>query len=130
MDFKESFCSYAVRYWLTDLAVDDPTNSVVRMRIYFALRRAGIPLSIPAHSLFVTEEDQSRDQRKSAEEIERRVQALKDVELFQTLTDEERRSLGARLRVAPFVRGEAMTRQGAEAHWLYVITKGEAEVRI
>ena len=26
MDFKESFGSYAVRYWLTDLAVDDPTN--------------------------------------------------------------------------------------------------------
>lgn len=24
-DFKESYCQYAVRYWLTDLAVDDPT---------------------------------------------------------------------------------------------------------
>src|SRR5205814_7697525 len=57
MDFKESYCSYAVRYWLTDLAVDDPTNSVVRTRIYFALNRANIPLSIPAHSLFLTEED-------------------------------------------------------------------------
>jgi small-conductance mechanosensitive channel/CRP-like cAMP-binding protein len=130
MDFKESYGSYAVRYWLTDLALDDPTNSIVRARIYFALRRAGIPLSIPAQSLFVTEEDQSRRQRKSAEEIERRVEALKGVELFQTLTDEERRSLATRLRVAPFVCGEAMTRQGAEAHWLYVITKGEAEVRI
>jgi small-conductance mechanosensitive channel/CRP-like cAMP-binding protein len=130
MDFKESYGSYAVRYWLTDFAVDDPTNSIVRTRIYFALRRAGIPLSIPAHSLFVTEEDQSRHQRKSAEEIERRVEALKAVELFQTLTDEERRSLATRLRVAPFVCGEAMTRQGAEAHWLYVMTKGEAEVRL
>jgi len=47
MEFKESYASYAVRYWLTDLAVDDPTNSIVRTRIYFALRRAGIPLSIP-----------------------------------------------------------------------------------
>src|SRR6266566_5514500 len=64
MDFKESYGSYAVRYWLTDLAVDDPTNSIVRTRIYFALRRANIPLSIPAHSLFVTEEEQSRVKRK------------------------------------------------------------------
>jgi len=70
MDFKESYGSYAVRYWLTDLAVDDPTNSIVRTRIYFALRRANIPLSIPAHSLFVTEEDQSRLERKRAEEID------------------------------------------------------------
>src|SRR2546423_11978529 len=130
MDFKESYCSYAVRYWLTDLAVDDPTNSVVRTRIYFALRRAGIPLSIPAHSIFMTEEDESRRERKSAEEIDEHAEALKRVELFQALTDEERRSLAARLRMAPFVLGEAMTRQGAAAHWLYIITRGDAEVRV
>src|SRR5947208_3879984 len=63
MDFKDSYCSYAVRYWLTDLAVDDPTNSVVRTRIYFALKRANIALSIPAHALFVTEEEQNRAER-------------------------------------------------------------------
>jgi CRP-like cAMP-binding protein len=50
--------------------------------------------------------------------------------LFKALTDEERRSLASRLRVAPFVRGEAMTRQGAAAHWLYLITRGDAEVRV
>ena len=130
MDFKESYGSYAVRYWLTDLAVDDPTNSIVRTRIYFALNRAGIPLSIPAQSLFVTAEDQTRLERKRAEEIEERVAALMGVELFQALTDEERRTLATRLRVAPFARGEAMTRQGAEAHWLYLITSGDAEVRV
>lgn len=130
MDFKESYASYAMRYWLTDLALNDPTNSIVRTRVYYALRRAGIPLSIPAHSLFVTEEDQSRVDRKRMQEIDRRVAALTNVELFHSLTDEESRALAARLRVAPFVRGEAMTRQGAEAHWLYVITHGDAEVRI
>jgi small-conductance mechanosensitive channel/CRP-like cAMP-binding protein len=130
MDFKESYCSYAVRYWLTDLAVDDPTNSVVRTRIYFALKRANIPLSIPAHALFVTEEEQKRGDRKRAQEIEKRSRVLKRVELFHSLTDEERHALAGRLRIAPFVRGEAMTRQGAQAHWLYVITQGDAEVRV
>ena len=48
MDFKESYCLYAVRYWLADLAKDDPTDSLVRCRIYFALQQAGIPLSVPA----------------------------------------------------------------------------------
>ena len=67
--------NYAVRYWLTDLAQTDPTDSVVRSRVYFALRRAGIPLSIPAHSLFLTEEDEGRRTRKSREETERRWQA-------------------------------------------------------
>jgi len=130
MDFKESYCSYAVRYWLTDLAVDDPTNSVVRTRIYFALQRANIPLSIPAHSLFLTEQDESHRERKTTEEIERRSETLKQVELFRTLDDEEREALAKRLLVAPFGRGEALTRQGAKAHWLYVLTRGDAEVRV
>jgi small-conductance mechanosensitive channel/CRP-like cAMP-binding protein len=130
MDFKDSYASYAVRYWLTDLAVDDPTNSIVRTRIYFALRRAGIPLSIPAQSIFMTEEDTARRERKDVEEIEKRVEALGRVELFGSLTEEEHRSLAARLRYAPFSRGEAMTRQDAEAHWLYLMTGGEAEVRV
>ena len=53
MDLNESFGRYAVRYWLTDIAVDDPTDSSIRTRVYFALRRAGIPLSMPAHAVFL-----------------------------------------------------------------------------
>ncbi len=130
MDFKESFGSYAVRYWLTDLALDDPTNSIVRTRIYFALKRAGIPLSIPAQTLFVTSDDETRRERKGAAAIMDRVETLSHIELFHSLTDDERRALAARLRVVPFSRGEAITRQGAAAHWLYVIISGEAEVRV
>jgi small-conductance mechanosensitive channel/CRP-like cAMP-binding protein len=129
-DFKDSFINYAVRYWLTDMAVDDPTNSIVRTRIYAALKRQNIPLSIPAQARFITEEDSIRNEQKFEKEVNHRVEVLRDVELFQTLTEEERRELAERLSVAPFVAGEAMTRQGAEAHWLYVITKGEGEVRV
>ena len=130
VDFLDSYARYAVRYWLTDLAQTDPTDSVVRSRVYFALRRAGVPLSIPARSLFIIEESvEGRRSRKAQEETERRAGALAHVELFHALTDEERRELAGRLRDAPFARGEAMTRQGAEAHWLYIIRSGEADVR-
>lgn len=129
-DFKESYATYAARYWLTDLALTDPTDSVVRTRIYAALHRAEIPLSIPAQSLFLTEDDESRRHRKQQEEIKERVEALQRVELFNSLTDEELKEVAAQLSVAPFVRGEALTRQGAEAHWLYIMTEGDAEVRV
>ncbi len=130
MEFKDSYAAYAARYWLTDLASTDPTDSVVRTRIYSALRRAGIPPSIPARSHFVTEESESRREHKQSEEVERRVQALENVELFRRLTADERRELAERMRVAPFVRGEALTKQGAEAHWLYIVIEGEAEVQV
>lgn len=130
MDFKESYCSYAARYWLTDLPKDDPTDSMVRARIYFALERAGIPLSVPAFTAFVQEESQEHKQLHHEREIQRNLSALDlaHVELFRTMTDDERRKLAERLRYTPFAKDEVMTSQGAVAHWLYIITKGSAEV--
>ena len=130
MDFKESYCSYAARYWLTDLFKDDPTDSLVRCRIYFALQRAGIPLSVPALTAFVEEHDQERAKLHHEHEIAQRLGALNlaQVELFREMNDEERHKLAERLSFAPFMKGELMTRQGAEAHWLYILTKGSAEV--
>jgi len=130
MDFKDSYSQYAVRYWLTDLAVDDPTDSVVRTRLYYALKRAGIPFSIPAQSRHVIEETKKRQVREQKREIEHRLDALHCVELFHTMTDEELRELAKHLRYAPFSKGEVLTRQGAEAHWLYIITSGKVVVRV
>jgi small-conductance mechanosensitive channel/CRP-like cAMP-binding protein len=130
MDLSESYGRYAARYWLTDLAVDDPTDSQVRTRIYFALKRAGIPLSMPAHAIFVTEDSSERRAQKSRSERERRLRALGQIDLFAHLAAEDRQALADSLRYAPFARGETLTRQGAEAHWLYMIIDGEASVRV
>ncbi len=130
MDFKESYCQYAVRYWLTDIAVDDPTDSAVRVRIFFALKRAGITLSLPAHAVFLTEENRKRRQRKEEAEITHRVEALKGVELFHTLTEDELSELAREIVVAPFAKGETITKQGAVGHWLYILTKGCVSVRV
>jgi small-conductance mechanosensitive channel/CRP-like cAMP-binding protein len=130
MELKESYFSYAARYWLTDLLRDDPTDSLVRCRIYFALQRAGIPLSIPALTAFVEEHDQERAKLHHDHEIARRLHDLDlaKVELFREMNDDERRKLAEHLIYAPFMKGEIMTRQGAEAHWLYILTKGSADV--
>jgi small-conductance mechanosensitive channel/CRP-like cAMP-binding protein len=130
MEISDSFCRYAVRYWLTNLAADDLTDSVVRTRIYFALKRVDIPLSIPAHALFVTEESAGRKAQKSAQDDERRLRVIRHLKLFADLNEEEQQYLASKLRYAPFTRGEVMTRQGATAHWLYIILQGQASVRV
>jgi small-conductance mechanosensitive channel/CRP-like cAMP-binding protein len=128
-DQKDSFAYYGVRYWLTDLAVDDGTNSLVRERIYIALRRAEIPLALPAATVFISQDDPDHAARKRTREVASRVEALENVALFSRLSQEERAHLAERARPAPFSDGEVITRQGAPAHWLYVLTRGEAEVR-
>ncbi|HEX2676899.1 MAG TPA: mechanosensitive ion channel domain-containing protein, partial [Polyangiales bacterium] len=79
MELGESSARYAVRYWLIDIAPDDPTDSVVRTRIYYALTRAGLSLSIPAQQLFVTADTDERRERKAREEQERRMAAVAKV---------------------------------------------------
>lgn len=130
MDLHESYARYAVRYWLTDMAPDDPTDSIVRTRIFFALQRAAIPLSIPAHAIFVTEETSERRANKQVEADSERVEALAKVDLFRDLSHEERVELAAHLQPAPFTRGEVMTRQGNVAHHLYLIRRGSVSVTV
>jgi small-conductance mechanosensitive channel/CRP-like cAMP-binding protein len=129
-EHRDGYVLYAVRYWLLDLARDDPTSSEVRERIFSALRRAAVPLAIPAAALFLSEESSERTERKEARDVDSKLRALSSVELFSHLDDDERRDLARSARRTPFGRAEVITRQGAQANWLYVLTKGEAEVRI
>lgn len=130
LSFESSYGRYAVRYWLTDLAVDDPTDSEVRRRLFAALQRSKIPLSIPAEARFVTHDDEGRKQLKAHEDLERRAEALGAIDLFAPLSPEDRSFLAAHMRAAPFAAGEAMTKQGNEAHWLYLLVQGEVSVRV
>lgn len=130
MDFKEGCAAYAVRYWLTDLAVDDPTDSAVRERVYYSLARAGIRLAFPAHHISMTEEDETTRAAREREELKKRIDVLSRVELFKVLERVELEVLAPRLRHAPFAKNEVMTRQGAQAHWLYLILSGRATVHV
>ncbi len=130
MELHESYGRYAVRYWLNDLAVDDPTDSAVRTCVYFALKRADIPLSMPAHALFVTEDSADRKQQKVVQDFSRRMTALAKVPLFAGLTEQDREQLAQSMRYAPFTSGEIVTRQGARANWLYLILDGRVSVRV
>ncbi len=130
MDMSESYGRYAVRYWLTDLATDDPTDSEVRQVIFFALERAGMRLALPAHAVFITEETADRAAIKTQKQVERRRSILERIAIFAPLSAEERDELSRGMKYAPFAKGEVMTRQGAQAHWLYLLEDGIASVRV
>lgn len=127
MDNK-GYARYALRYWLTDLAVDDPTDAAMRWHVMTSLQRKGIKLAMEERSIHITKENEKYEEVVHHREIQLRMKTLRRVELFSEMTDEELGTLAERLRYAPFAKGSIITRQGTVAHWLYVIIKGEAEV--
>jgi CRP-like cAMP-binding protein/small-conductance mechanosensitive channel len=128
MDFDVSFGRYALRYWLTDLQNDDSTDSEVRDHVYVALQRAGIRLAIPEHDVRMTTESEKREQTKQTKRIQERINALHKIELFNSFREDELLTVAQGLKHAPFAKGDIITHQGAIAHWLYMLTEGEAEV--
>jgi CRP-like cAMP-binding protein len=62
-------------------------------------------------------------------EIGRRLDMLRQVDLFAVLSEDEMNEIAERLQYAPFARGDIITKQGNVAHWLYMIMFGEVEVR-
>jgi small-conductance mechanosensitive channel/CRP-like cAMP-binding protein len=130
MGIRDSYAHYCVRYWLLDLAVDDPPDSATRVRIWYALRRAQIPMSIPASTVFLTHDTPEREARKEQTELERRSAALATVDLFRGLDAEVRETLANQLVFTPFAAGEAITREGDHDDDLFMILEGEAIVRI
>lgn len=130
MGFNNGVCQYAVRYWLTDLWHDDPTDSEIRQHVLAALRRTNIPLALPQYRLRTVAEGEEFDRAKHQRDHSRRTTVLRNADLFARLTSEEIDTLADRLIYAPYAAGDVMTRQGDIAHWLYLISSGEAEVFI
>jgi CRP-like cAMP-binding protein len=127
---EQDHAHYAVRYRLTDLKHDDGTDSEVKKRIWYALRRTGIEIPYPSRNLFVTELSEEREAAKWHKEHERRLVALKKVAIFAPLDDDARDHLAERCRVEVFGGGETILRQGAPGDSLYLLRKGAVGVRV
>lgn len=128
LEFREGVGLYALRYWLTDALADDPTDSAVRLHVYAALQREGWRFVPPALDVHLTTESDERADRERERELALRRKTLHRIELFEQLSDKEIGYLAESLTYAQFVQGDVITRQGAVAHWLYVLIQGEADV--
>ncbi len=128
MEMDKGVARYALRYWLTDLSVDDPTDAAVRWHVYTALERAGIRLELEEQNIHYVKEGEKHEEVVHHREAQQRVKTLKRVELFAQMSDVELSALAERLKYVQFAKGNMIARQGAVAHWLYIIINGEAEV--
>jgi small-conductance mechanosensitive channel/CRP-like cAMP-binding protein len=128
LGFEGGNLRYGLRYWLTDISADGSTDSLVRINIFTTLQRAGIRVSEPQQTVHLVEQDEEHAEIVQEREIQRRIKALKGVDLFARLTARELRTLAKRLQYHPFAKGDVITLQGAISDCIYIIAVGEAEV--
>jgi small-conductance mechanosensitive channel/CRP-like cAMP-binding protein len=130
LSLEDGVAVYALRYWLTRFEIDDKTDSAVRLRLLYHLRRAGFEPALPAQQLTLLEDGRAEREASAKQQQEDREEALRSMELFSQLQPEEIRQLARELRSQPFGPGEALCRQGESADSLYIVREGRVHVRV
>jgi len=118
---------YEVKYWLEDYAKYNDTDALVRQRIWYGFRRAGLNFAFPTRTLHV--------ERKLPAELRDRdgsaiVERLSAVDIFAPLSADETNMLaGAAVRHV-FAPGELVIRAGDPGESMFVVHNGRVRVQI
>lgn len=127
--FQYGNLAYELRYFLTEIAEDDMTDSMVLVHLFASLQRAGIRIAEEQRTVHSISRDEAHADAVRRRELNRRLEMLRGVDLFSVLSEDEIGEVAERLQYAPFARGDIITKQGNIAHWLYIVAFGEVEVR-
>jgi small-conductance mechanosensitive channel/CRP-like cAMP-binding protein len=128
--YHESWLEYAVRYRLVDFGPDDPTDSEVRKRIWYALHRENIEMPYPGFNVFMTEMSAARAQSKVDRERQRRLELLGTVGILAPLDESARVHVADGLQHTVYGSGEVIMRAGEAGDSLYIIRSGSVAVRL
>lgn len=118
---------YEVKYWLNDYARYNDTDALVRQRIWYAFRRAGLNFAYPTRTLFVerTHKPPVRDGDGSAI-----IERLSAVDIFAPLSVDETGMLAQAAVSHVFAPGEMVIRAGDPGSSMFVVHQGRVRVQV
>ncbi len=124
INFDASAITYRTRFWIDDFEKDDAAKTEVRTSIYYTFERHGIeipwPISVEYHRQWPGSDGEQQQRQRE--------QLLASVDLFASLTDEQRRDIAAGSVLNRFGNGEAIVRQGQPGESMYIVVTGAADV--
>jgi small-conductance mechanosensitive channel/CRP-like cAMP-binding protein len=124
-DFASSAIIYRVRVWTIDFAADMQVRDRVRSHIYYAFRRHGISIPYPIQ----VQIDQEPPAALPADGVTR-ARLLDDVEIFASLTAEQRAELVASSRAQVYEAGQVIVHEGDPGASMFVLRRGDASVML
>ena len=118
---------YEVKYWLEDYAKYNDTDALVRQRIWYAFRRAGLNFAFPTRTLHVERRGSlvQRDGNGGAV-----VERLSAVDIFAPLSVEETGMLAQAAVRHIFAPGEMVIRAGDPGSSMFVVHNGKVRVQV
>ena len=123
----ESGVDYEVKYWLTDYAKYNDTDALVRQRIWYAFRRAGLSFAFPTRTLLVERMARTGPPSGDGGAI---IERLSAVDIFAPLSAEETAMLARAAVSHVFAPSETVIRAGDAGSSMFVVHNGRVSVQI
>jgi small-conductance mechanosensitive channel/CRP-like cAMP-binding protein len=118
---------YEVKYWLEDYAKYNDTDALIRQRIWYAFRRAGLNFAYPTRTLFVERHRGAAIRDGDGGAIAERLSA---VDIFAPLSADEITMLAQAAVSHVFAPSETVIRAGEPGSSMFVVHKGRVRVQV
>jgi small-conductance mechanosensitive channel/CRP-like cAMP-binding protein len=126
-NLADSGVEYEVKYWLDDYAKYNDTDALVRQRIWYAFRRAGLNFAYPTRTLHVERKQKAGVQEGAAGAI---IERLSAVDIFAPLSADETAMLAQAAISHVFAPDETVIRAGDPGSSMFVVHNGRVCVQI
>src|SRR5215467_12632008 len=121
----DSSVEYELKYWLEDYAKYNDTDALIRQRIWYAFKRAGLTFSFPTRTIHIERKALAREEDGGA-----LVERLSAVDIFAPLSVEETGMLAQAAVRHVFAPGESVIRAGDEGSSMFVVHNGRVRVQV
>ena len=118
---------YEVKYWLNDYAKYNDTDALIRQRIWYAFRRAGLNFAFPTRTLHIERHYGAAVRDGDGSAIAERLSA---VDIFAPLSADETTMLAQAAVSHVFAPGETVIRAGDPGSSMFVVHKGRVRVQV
>ncbi len=122
--FKDFSIEYEIRYFLRGYEDYRRIEGEINRMIWYHFRRHGIEIPFPIRTVHLRNADEDKAEAPSSR-LER---ALRAIDLFRPLSEEELRLAASRFRRLHYAGGERLIAEGEPGDSFFVIDHGEVEV--
>jgi len=124
--YHESSIQYEIRYFFAGYEEYRRIEGEILRLIWYHFKRHGIEIPFPVRNVFLHNvEAPDAHKEAPATRLER---ALRDIDLFRPLSDDELRTAAARCRALHYAAGERIIEEGSPGDSFFVVDRGEVEV--
>lgn len=123
----ESGIEYEVKYWLDDYARHNDSDALVRQRIWYAFRRAGLTFNFPTRTVKLERKTKTAGPDSDQSAV---VERLSAVDIFAPLSVDETATLAKASVRHVFANDEMVIRAGDPGSSMFVVHSGRVQVQV